>query len=205
MFSPVPAEPTTLIEIIDIDFRDIPRVPYVHYREVPPEDKNPIEWVNPPWLLDWQMDNILRWRKIVDLMIEAYDYPDEYFMLTLGMIAQESQGIDMECIQWRDEICGIGVMAVTPKSWTNTKEALRNPRVNISVGMWIFDIAMHRSVDGFNFKPGREATRAALAAYNCSWKSLLTDRCASFGGWTYADKVLNYWIPLLETRLEELE
>ena len=176
------------------------------YREVPPEDKNPIDWVNPPLLLNWQMDNILRWGNLIDIVIYEYDYPPEYYMLVLGIIAQETQGDPKAaCLQWRDEVCGVGVMAVTPAGWTNTGQALQNQRVNISVGTWIFDVAMRRAIEDFNFRPGREATRAALAAYNCGWDSLIENRCADFGGWTYADKVLNYWIPLLEERIGELE
>lgn len=176
------------------------------YREVPPEDKSPIDWVNPPLLLNWQMDNILRWGTLIDIVIYEYNYPPEYQMLVLGIIAQESQGDEnIVCMPWRDEICGIGLMGVTPAAWTNTAAALENPRINISVGTWIFDVAMRRAIRDFNFKPGREATRAALAAYNCGWVSLLDERCASFGGWTYADKVLNYWIPLLEERIGELK
>lgn len=45
---------------------------------------------------------------------------------------------------------------------------------------------------------GRDALRASLGAYNCGWKSLEADRCFGFGGYAYADQVLNYWYHLLK-------
>ena len=177
------------------------------YREVPEENLNPIEWVNPPGLLEWQLDYILRWETLIDIVIQEYDYPEEYKMLALGIIAQETQGDEKVAgCDFNDlgEACGVGVMAIVPRSWTNTAAALMNPRINISIGLWMFDIAMSNAVEKYNFRPGREATRAALAAYKCGWTSLLADNCFSFGGWLYADKILNYWIPLLETRIKEL-
>lgn len=214
----LPLEPTRIIPIIETPIAIGPSLEPIQglddlhilkngqpnqYREVPPEDKNPIQFVNPPALLAFQLDNILRWGVIIEATIIDHDYPDEYYMLALGIIAQETQGVNMECQQWRDEICGVGLMAITPSSWTNTEAKLKNPRINIAIGLWMFDSALKRAVDDFNFRPGREATRAALAAYNCGWASLLADRCAWFGGWAFADKILNYWIPLLETRLGE--
>ncbi len=168
---------------------------------------NPIEWVNPPALLDWQMDYILRWGTLIDIVIAEYDYPEEYRMLALGIIAQETQGDEKAPCNDFDTArgnCAVGVMAITSLSWTNTAQELMNPRVNISVGLWLFDIGMRRAVKDFNFRPGRDATRAALASFNCGWTSLLADNCFSFGGWTYSDKVTQYWIPLLQERIDEL-
>lgn len=178
------------------------------YRSVPEENKNPIAWVNPQPLLNWQLDRILQWGTIIDLMIAHYDYPEEYRMLAFGIIAAETQGDhkNVGCdFNNLGQACGIGVMAVVPRSWTQTARNLMNPRINISVGLWMFDSTMKQAVDKYNYKPGREATRAALGGYNCGFKSLVADRCYSFGGFTYSDKVLNYWLPLLETRLQELQ
>jgi len=40
--------------------------------------------------------------------------------------------------------------------------------------------------------------RTALAAYNCGWESLEEDRCIDGGGWDYADKVMTFWLPIVE-------
>lgn len=199
---PIDIEPS--LNMVD-DLHMLEKWQPIQYTEVPPEDKNPIQFTNPPALLAWQLDNILRWGVIVTATRIDHDYPDEYYMLALGIIAQETQGINMECQQWRDEVCGVGLMAITPSSWTNTEAKLKNPRINIAIGLWMFDSAMQRAVEDFNFRPGRDATAAALAAYNCGFKSLLANKCAYFGGWTYSWKVLNYWIPLLEERIEQLK
>ena len=190
-----------------LDSRDYRVWQPTQYREVPPEDKNPIAFVNPPALLAWQLDRILRWGYLIDIMIEEYGYDDSYYLLALGIIAQETQGdeTNVGCdFNNLGEACGVGVMAIVPREWTNTTAALKNPRINISIGLWMYDVIYERALE-LNFKPGKDATRAALAAFNCGWTSLLADNCFSFGGWTYADKVLNYWIPLLETRIGELE
>ena len=164
------------------------------YLPVPAENKTPIEWVNPIGIQEMQRRDIMQWDWEVSIVLE--NYPESYRMLILGIIAQESQGLEQECQQWRDEVCGVGLMAITPREWTGTVEELSDPLYNIYTGAWMLDGAMKRAIE-YGFRPGRDATRAALAAFNCGFTSLLANKCASFGGFVYADVILNYWIPLL--------
>ncbi len=176
----------------------------VQYNDVPIEDLNPIEWVDP-----WQTKERITtsWLPIIESVLESGDYPNVTAILMLGIIAQETGG-DASVVgcdfNGLGAACGVGVMAIAPQPWTGTISQLMNPTYNIGVGISMFNTIYDQALE-HGFRPGRDATRAALGAYNCSWKSLLADRCYSFGGFTYADKVLNYWLPLLEIYLEEQE
>lgn len=163
------------------------------YRAVPAEDLNPIEWVDP-----WQTKErvTFSWKPIVDTILETGDYPNVDYMLILGMIAQETGGYnDAECNDFDTErgTCAVGLMAVSPAQCGFTEEQLKNPAINIGCGIYIINIVYDQAIE-HGFRPGREATRAALAAYNCSWPSVLANKCFSFGGFTYSDKIFNYWI-----------
>ncbi|KKN33278.1 hypothetical protein LCGC14_0805280 [marine sediment metagenome] len=172
------------------------------YRYTPPEDKNVITFVNPPRILAWQMGRIVRWKYIVDDVLARNDYPYATDIIVLGIIAQESQGDNYaECNDFDTKrgTCAIGLMALTPGNCGLTAEQLKNPAKNIECGTRIINQIIEQAIEK-GFQPGRDATRAAMAAYNCSWASLLADRCYSFGGWTYSDKV-DYWTRLLQDYL----
>lgn len=198
----------TPMAIIDFDFHDLPpKVPPIYYREVRPINKNPIQWINPPALLALQMDTILRWGFTVDNVIKDFDYPPEYRMLMLGIIAQETQGYrNAECNAFDVErgTCAIGLMAIMSGTCGFTEERLKVPYYNIQCGARKINTILAQSLD-HGFRPGLDATRAALGAWNCGWDSLLADNCFYFGGWAFADKVTQYWIPLLLERMEELK
>ena len=170
------------------------------YRPVPPEDKNPIEWVDPFQNKERQ---VVRWKPIIDAVLATGDYPNADAMIIMGIIAQETGGDpNVEGCDFNNlgDACGVGVMAIAPQSWTGTKAQLMNPTYNIGVGISMYNTIYNQALE-HGYRPGREATRAALAAYNCGWKSVLADKCYSFGGFTYSDKVMNYWIPLLQIYL----
>ena len=176
------------------------------YRSVPPEDLNPISWTNPPRLLYWQMRRITQWDYYIHAALDRNDYHAEInAMLIRGMIAQESQGDNNAVCNDFDTArgtCAVGLMALTPGHCGLTESQLRQPAKNIDCGARIINQVYEQALE-HGFRPGREATSAALASFNCGWPSLLADRCFSFGGWNYAWKGLNYWQPLLEKYLEE--
>jgi soluble lytic murein transglycosylase-like protein len=153
------------------------------YLAVPEENLNPIPYVAPLYIWEWQMGQIMRWSPIVDDTLETGDYPNVGPMLILSMIGQESQGNQEEYKN---------LMGIVARSWLGTEKQLENPTYNISVGISMINTIYDQALE-HGFRPGREATRAALAAYNCGWDSLLIDRCLDVGGFAYADKVLNYW------------
>lgn len=177
----------------------------MEFRVVPPEDKNPISFVNPPEILKWQMWRIARWKPIIDAILEDNDYQYATDILVLGIIAQETQGDpDAICNAFDTERgnCAVGVMGITIGHCGLSESQLKNTRLNIECGTRIINLVYEQALE-HGFRPGREATAAALAAFNCGWQSLLADKCFSFGGWMYSWKVLNYWVPLLENYLEE--
>lgn len=102
-------------------------------------------------------------------------------ILILAIMAQESN-----CDPFTDDGVSVGVMAVTPRPDWWTREQLFNVRINIYAGMNILANTIEQA-DG--------DIRTALAAYNCGWESLNAGKCLSFGGYAYADRVLNFWLP----------
>jgi soluble lytic murein transglycosylase-like protein len=162
------------------------------YRAVPEEDPNVITWVDPRQTKEKQT---FRWKPIIDDILADGDYPNVDYMLILGMIAQETGGYnDAECNDFDAERgnCAVGLMAIGVKPWTGTYKQLKTPSYNIRIGISIINTIYDQAIE-HDFKPGREATRAALAAYNCGWPSVLANKCFSFGGFTYSDKI-DYWI-----------
>ena len=131
----------------------------------------------PAWLL-W---NVRRWEPLVERW--RPDFPDVPTEIVLAIIAQESQGFPY---LGPDEHGSVGLMQVTSRSWTATVEELKQPALNIYLGMWILNSALQQS-DG--------DMRRALAGYNCGFEGLDAGHCGSSGGWAYADRVLNYWLP----------
>jgi soluble lytic murein transglycosylase-like protein len=107
--------------------------------------------------------------------------------LILAVMAKESH-----CNPYADDGVSVGVMAVTPRPNWWTREQLLNVRINIYAGMNILANAIEQS-DG--------DIRTALAAYNCGWESLNAGKCIPAGGYTYADDVINFWLP----RFEEID
>lgn len=83
-----------------------------------------------------------------------------------------------------------GLMQVTPRPGYFTKEELSDAAISVYAGMSILADALEQSGD----------MRTALAAYNCGWDSLRMDSCIPGGGYEYADKVLGYWLPLIQSK-----
>lgn len=118
------------------------------------------------------------YRPYVELMHDDFPIDPD---LVLAVMAQESG-------------CWVhNVMQVTPTHWTTTEARLRDPAVSIEFGMWILYNAIHNETEN----PDADVRRG-LAAYNCGWASLNAGKCLSFGGYAYADKVLDFWLPIVQ-------
>lgn len=104
--------------------------------------------------------------------------------LVLAVMAQESA-----CYPYEGG-ASVGLMQVTPAKWTTTRERLLEPSVNVYWGMYILYLTLNDDVNN----PDHD-TRRALAAYNCGWESLDAGKCFDFGGYAYADRVLDFWLP----------
>ena len=131
---------------------------------------------------EWILRNVERWKPLVSRWHSAF--PGLSTELVLAVIAQESQGFP-DAISG-DTAQSVGLMQVTPRPWTATTEQLLEPALNVYLGMWILDSAIKNS-DG--------DVRRGLAGYNCGFVSLDAGLCHPRGGWAYADRVLNYWLP----------
>ncbi len=183
--------------------QDMSERPTHVYRVAPPM-VDPNFFVQPDKLLDWQAGYISKWDEIINLYLPAR--PELDLFLILSVIGQESQG-DEKLIAYNPDFTnnpapGVGLMMITPRAWTGTTSWLLLPLNNISVGSFILNTAIRDATEIHNFAPGLDSVRAGLAAYNCGWKSFLADKCYWFGGWTFADKVLLYWYPMLLGRYE---
>jgi len=100
--------------------------------------------------------------------------------LVLAVMAAES-GCDPDV---ESGAGAIGLMQVIPRDWLPD---VRSDSMNVYTGMYILD----RSID---IADGD--VRYALAFYNCGEPKVLADECGTKGGLHYADKVLNFWLPL---------
>lgn len=145
----------------------------------------------PEWMRDpapaWMIRNVVRWEPLIERWRE--DFPDLDTAVVMAVIAQESQGFP-EVVSG-DEAQSVGLMQVTPRPWTATADELKSPGLNIYIGMWILDSAIKQS-----------DLRTGLAAYNCGFDSLERGNCHSYGGYAYADWVLDYWVPQFERALK---
>lgn len=116
-------------------------------------------------------------------------------ILVLAVMAAESGG-DYELVSYAG---ACGPMQVIPKPWYpfSANAICSSTWANLIMGMRILigaiDMADKRGLD-LNY---------ALAFYNCSEESVMNDLCGEKGGLNYAEDVLNFWYPLIRSKLEE--
>jgi hypothetical protein len=113
--------------------------------------------------------------------------------LTLAVAAKESNCDPGGMDTFSDST---GLMQVNPHNLGLSKADLLDPTRNIWWGMRI----LTRTLTDPDHNPAGDV-RTALAAYNCGWDSLEAGRCYSFGGYVYADSVLEEWVPPLRAAL----
>ena len=179
--------------------------PTQQFNFLPPEDKDPIAFVNPPKIWKWQMGRIASWLPTIETVLERNDFPHASPMLILGIIAQETQGDpNAECNGFDSArgTCAVGVMGIMPGTCGLTAAQLKDPYKNIECGSRVINQVIEQAIEK-GYRPGHDAIRAALAAYNCSWESFEANRCFDFGGLTYADKINWYWLIHLTNYLNE--
>jgi hypothetical protein len=175
------------------------------YTYVPQENHDLEIFVLPPMLLGQQMGAILRWRTLANNA--ANNHPNVNAMIILGIMAQETQGKpSMECngFDFRRGTCAAGLMGIMPGKCGLSIDQIRESVNNVNCGAIIFNQIYEQAIEK-GFRPGMDAVRATLGAYNCGWKSLFLNKCYKFGGFAYADKIMFYWIPLLINHVGDLE
>lgn len=126
------------------------------------------------------------------ILLNEYDLDP---LLVVAVIAAESGGAPYLV----SSAGACGPMQVIPKPWFpySKKAICGNSWVNLIMGMRILRGAMGMAEDrglGIEY---------ALAFYNCSEASVMTDRCGSRGGLNYADEVLNFWLPRVVSHPKE--
>lgn len=109
--------------------------------------------------------------------------------LVLAVMAQESAGY-VDATDESNSADSVGLMQVIPAGWTTTRARLQDPAINIFWGMKILWLTLQNE----EHNPEHDL-RTALAAYNCGWVSLEAGKCYDFGGFAYADRVLDFWRP----------
>ena len=139
----------------------------------------------------WVINNVMRWLPIVETYIEEYPFVTKE--VALAVIAQESLGIpnvhETE-LAYADGHNSIGLMQIVPFSWRPSSKWLSVPENNIYWGMRILNQVIQES-----------GLRTGLARYNCGLVKLEQNKCGVAGGYAYADRVLNYWVPVFEFEL----
>jgi hypothetical protein len=137
---------------------------------------------------EWLIWNVVQWLPLVERWHP--DFPELDPAWVLAIIAQESQGFPY--LEGPEGENSIGLMQIISRSWTGTKEQLKRPATNIYVGMRMLS-AIILQTDG--------DLRQALGAYNCGFVGLDAGRCGRYGGYAYADRVIDYWVPVFRMRL----
>jgi hypothetical protein len=137
---------------------------------------------------EWLIRNVERWLPLIHRWHPDFTDLDPAWILAL--IAQESQGDPFAVADdlWKST----GLMQVGPRPWLATSEQLLNPAMNIYVGMKMLN-------DIFNQTNGN--LRFALAAYNCGFEGVAKNFCGSYGGYKYADRIIDYWLPVFRDTL----
>jgi len=142
--------------------------------------QSPAQEKAPP---EWLIRNVIQWLPLVERWHP--DFPGLDPAWVLGIIAQESQGFPHV-----SDVTGshaIGLMQIIPRSWTGTRSQLEQPGFNLYVGMRMLSATLEQTEGNL---------RRALGAYNCGFVGLDAGRCGRYGGYAYADRILEYWVPV---------
>jgi len=137
---------------------------------------------------EWLVRNVVNWLPLIHRWHEYFPALDPAWILAL--IAQESQG-DPYAIsddQWQST----GLMQVGPRPWLGTQEELLNPATNILTGMSMLNDTLNQTNGNLRF---------ALAAYNCGFAGVEKNWCGTYGGYAYADRIIDYWLPIFRDTL----
>jgi len=150
-----------------------------------PELRQPRASEQPP---DWLIYNVLRWLPLVERWHSEFDHIDP--ALILGIIAIESQG-DPYAVGV-DGAGSYGLCQIIARSWTGTPDQLKRPEYNLFVCMRMMSAILDKT-DG--------DVRMALAWFNCGEEKVANDACGTHGGYSYADRVLGYFVPVFQAEL----
>jgi len=154
-------------------------------------------FIEPSPLHPVSIQNTMRWVTLIERWMP--DFEDTLDVpLVLSVILKESKG-DPHAVDESGLGDSVGVMQVIPKTWIPCYSTLVSENgkdeygCQIYAGMWLLDKTIIKA-DG--------DIRYALAAYNCSFVSVDADNCYPWGGYVYADIVLDVIYPVM---LEEYE
>lgn len=150
-----------------------------------------------PDVPSWMIYNTRMWKPLVDRWHN--EFPNVPKALVYSIIAKESQGFPY--LVSGDGHSSVGLMQIIPRSWTSTEKKLKNPNINIYIGTWMLSNILERSNGDMRY---------TLAVYNCGDKGVKEDRCGTYGGYVYADDVLETYYPIfrrlvIEDRTPDLE
>jgi soluble lytic murein transglycosylase-like protein len=140
---------------------------------------------------EWIIKNVMRWQPIVETYTDEYPYVTQE--LVLGVIAKESRGIPYvqdTALAYDDGWGAVGLMQIIPFSWRPERAWLKIPENNIQYGVLILNQVVRE-----------HGVRKGLAVYNCGLVGVEANRCGRFGGYTYADEIMNYWMPEFKREL----
>lgn len=157
-------------------------------------------------ITDYAIERVMRWTVLVQRWMP--DFTDTLTEpLVLAVMAKESKG-EMNAVDVTGLGDSVGVMQVIPRQWVPGSYCIGEPRCNIYAGMWYLDTVIHKArevrleenPDGpSEFIP--EDTRLGLALYNCGL-AVLEDNCRFWGGYVYADMVLDELLPIFQEQYE---
>lgn len=137
---------------------------------------------------EWLVRNVIQWLPLVERWHPEFPELDPAWVLAI--IAQESQGFPY--LEGPDGENSVGLMQVIARSWTGTHEQLKRPALNIYVGMRMLSSILEQTKGNL---------RRALGAYNCGFVGLDAELCGRYGGYAYADRIIEFWVPVFRVRL----
>jgi soluble lytic murein transglycosylase-like protein len=123
------------------------------------------------------IERVYRWQPLVE-----EECPNEDPLLILSMIAQESGGNPKAIREEGEDLASVGLMQIMTFWWRPPKSWLMIPENNVQYGCRILD-----QIEG--------DIRYKLAVYNCGEVGVEANKCGAYGGYAYADRILNYWYP----------
>lgn len=137
------------------------------------------------------LDAVLPWGPAIEMFTEGRVSTE----LVLAVMAAESGGRS-------DAISpagACGLMQVIWKPWYDISKSnlCSSNFANIRLGIHILVSAID------NAKANGYGLRYGIAYYNCSEISVHSDKCGSYGGLHYADRVLNFWLPRVRMRIAD--
>jgi soluble lytic murein transglycosylase-like protein len=135
--------------------------------------------------------NVWQWKGLIEKHCQDIDPA-----LVMAIIAQESRG-DPWVTRDEGKYESVGLMQIMNFDWRPPSKWLIKPENNIFWGCNILRqlFARRDNQPPYNLTYDLDTI---LAVYNCGEVNVKANRCGGFGGYYYAEQILDHWKPLFD-------